>query len=563
MRKCDAITSVGFRLLVLALCLCGAAPTRADTLGVAWRLPAAGVWPPAVFADRVVFKSGDTLTARRLDTGVKIWSKDFAGMRYGTGVLAAGKRYVYVLSGKELLVIDPETGKKVRARTMAGPISVSYASGSVYVTGVKGIYRYDERAVKRRGRARGFTGELRGARGDYVVLHVPQGGGIKKGPARLEVINLKSGRRTYKFKLLPRGGHRVLQVDDSKVVFIDHSKNVGGKNDRKLYYTEANYRRAKKLRDLSLASLYSSPRSDVFWAVGSGSGLVFVGSHGSKPGPSTLQAYNPALGKTVWTRKGRVTSMGLLLHRGRLWTGGVTRGGASRLLAYSPDDGSTVLSVRLDSPGQRAPVAAGKGLLVRTQKSIYFISPSAANDKAVASAATPPKPPVQGKPLPVKARTGWRLIKNVAAKYLVQIPAAWHDEGIRRLGKKGFMVPFVRKQKVWGRVIHQGTVHLLSSSAQGKDVKGVWGYVLARRQARNPGLTLIRVRNVPDVGGSGLPGLKAIYRVTNSRGNQTEERCLCVVNRGVAYVLTATVAPYQKPYIWTEIEGIFRSFWPL
>ena len=563
MRKRDVKRAAGSLVLVLALCLWGEAPARADKLGVAWKLPAAGVWPPAVLADRVVFKSGDTLTARRLDTGKKIWSADFAGLRYGTGVLAAGTRYIYVLAAKQLLVIDPGTGKKVRARAVAGPISVSHAAGSVYVTGVKGVSRFDEEAVKRLGRARRYTGELRGARKGHVVLHVPRGGGIKKGPERLEVVNLKSGRRTYTFKLLPGGGHRVILVDDRRVIFIDHSKNVGGKNARKLYYTEADYRRAKKLRDLSLASLYGSATTDVFSAVGTGAGLVFLGNRGPGRGPSTLQAYNPVLGRSIWTRKGSVTSTGLLLHRGRLWTGTVTRRGASRLVAYSPDDGSTVQSVGLDSPGQRAPVAAGEGVLVRTQKSIYFISPSAAGKKVVASASSPPAPPARGKPLPVKARPGWRLIKNAVARYLIQLPPVWHDEGIRRLGKKGYMVPFVRKQKVWGRVTHQGSVHLYSSGAEGRDAKGVWGFVLARRQARNPSLKLIKLQFLPDVGGSGSPGVLAIYKVSRRRGIWSEERCLCVVKGDVAYVLTATVASRQSAHIWTEIAGILRSFRPL
>ena len=72
-----------------------------------------------------------------------------------------------------------------------------------------------------------------------------------------------------------------------------------------------------------------------------------------------------------------------------------------------------------------------------------------------------------------------------------------------------------------------------------------------------------KVRRVKDVGGAGVPGIKAIYWINGPMGGVVEERCLCVVKGGVAYVLTASVKPFQKPFIWTEIEGIFRSFRPL
>lgn len=551
--------------LTLILGLCVAAPARADALGVAWKVPASGVWPPAVLSDRVIFKSGDTLTARKLDSGKELWSADFAGLRYGAGVMAAGDKYVYVLSGKELLVIDPATGKKVRSRTLAGPISVSYASGSVYVTGTRGVYRYDAKAIKRLGRAKGYTGELRGARGHHVVLHVPRGGGIKAGPGRLEVVSLRSGRRTYTFKLLPGGGHRVVMVDERKVVFIDHSRQAGGKNARKLYYTEADYVKANKLRDRSLARLYTAGDRDVFSAVGTpGSGLVFLGNRGSKKrGRSTLLAYKPATGKVAWTRKGRVTATDLLQHRGRIWTGVVSKGGAARLVAYSPDDGSTVLTVAVGSPLQRPPVAAGKGVLVRTKKYVYLLS-SSAPVKAVAPATLPEKkPPVTAGPPTVKVRPGWRQISSPRGRYLAQLPAGWHDEGLRKLGKKGrFMTPLVRKQKIWGRIIHQATVFLYVAGDEGRNARGVFDYALALRKRRNPTLRVTKLRKVKDVGGSGAAGLKAIYWVTGRQGHMVEERSLCVVKGGRAYVLTASVAPHQKPFIWTEIEGIFRTFRP-
>ncbi len=552
--------------LMLILGLCVAAPARADALGVAWKVPASGVWPPAVLGDRVVFKSGDTLTARKLDSGKELWSADFAGLRYGTGVMAAGDKYVYVLSGKELLVIDPATGKKVRSRGLAGPLSVTFASGSVYVTGSKGVYRYDARAVKRLGRAKGYTGELRGARGHHVVLHVPRGGGIKAGPERLEVVSLRSGRRTYKFKLLSGGGHRVVMVDERKVVFIDHSRKARGKNARKLYYTEADYRKANKLRDLSLARLYTAVDRDLFSAVGTaGSGLVFLGNRSQKPGVSTLMAYNPATGKVSWTRKGRVTDTDLLLHRGRLFTGVVTGRGAARLVAYSPDDGSTVITVPVGSPLQRPPVAAGKGVLVRTKKYVYHLAPGATGKAVVAPATLPEKkkPPVVAGPPRIKVRPGWRLISDARARYLAQLPAGWHDEGLRKLGKKGrYMTPLVRKQKVWGRVIHQATVFLYVASAKGRTPRGVFDHALALRKRRNPTLRVTKLRRVNNVGGSGAMGLKAIYWVTGRKGRMEEERSLCVVKGGRAYVLTASVAPHQKAFIWTEIEGIFRAFRP-
>lgn len=548
-------------LLVLAQL---AAPGQAagEPFRVAWKLPAAGVWPPVVLGDRAVFKSGDSITARQLDSGKVLWTKNLPGLRYGAGVLAGDGDYIYLLSNTELLVLDVKTGNKLRARPVSGPTSVQAHDGSVYVTGKKGVLRFDARAVKRLGRARGQVGELKGAAGDHAVLFHPRTAkGPGKGPQRLDVVNLKTGKRSYRFKLLPGGGHRLVLVDERHVVFIDYSRrDKAGKNRRKLYYTEADYRRSKKLKDRALSSHYTAAASDTFWVSRAGSGLLFVGNHGAPAASSALLAYDPALDKTVWSRRGRVTSMGLLLHRGRLWTGVISANGrTSHAVTYSPDDGAAVHRLRLDAPGQQRPVPAAGGVLLRTKKSIYHLVPGPAEP------VKPPKPkqPVT-RPLPTRAKPGFRLVTDRNVGFVLQLPAQWTHERdrARHLGGLRHVVPFGRKRRNWRGTIYQASVTLHTEAAKGKDARAVWHELLRRRKQRDPLLKVGQARKISDVGGSGQPGLVGTYTLTGPGRRRTVEQGLCVVLGDKAYVLISTVTRFGKPHIWQEIEAIYRSFRP-
>jgi hypothetical protein len=554
---------VAFSLIVVGVFLAGRAG-RAEPggYGVAWKLATTGVWPPAVVAGKMVLKNGDTLTAHSLADGREVWKKKLDSLRYGAGVLDAGGRYVYVLGGNALYLLDPADGRVVKRKPMRNPSYVYYYAGSVYVVLGREVRRYDHSGDKVIAKAKGYSGEIRGADGDYVVLYTHVADDPRTSPKRLIVVNLRTGKKTYEFKLLPAGWHRVIRTGRGHLVFIDYSQRKGdGTNPKKLYFTEADYVRSKKVRDQALhkkhPASYGSGAGDTFWAATDASGIVFIGNHGAAGDPAHLMAYDPGQDKVLWSRGGAVLTMGLLLHKGKLWTGVTDREGEAHAVAYSPDDGSQIVRLPLDAPGTGQPVKAGQRVLLRTRDSVYCFAPGTAVAPAVS-------PGVTDQPIPTKARPGWRLYRDRTAGYLIQTPRAWRFDRAKliKMGGLRMSIPFVRTAPVKGKNAYLGSVHVLTWEAAGRDADALWRSVYTQRKHLARDVRVLKVYKVNNVGGSGVGGVKAVYTFRSPSGYPVQMRSMCVVSHGVAFELRGWAGPQKPAEIWEEIEGILASFRP-
>ncbi len=548
--------------LALSLVLFGGAAQGEVKYRAQWKVASTGVWPPTVFGTSVLFKSGNTLSAHSLESGKRLWQVNIPDLRYGAGIMAAGDTHIYVLSKLGVLMLDPATGKQVKQKKIAGANSVLYRPGSVYVSGSKGIYQLDPTLAKQQGVALGFTGELRGADAQYVVIYCHEAGpGAGKGsPNRLKVVDLKRGKQVYQFKLLPGGGHKVIKVGGGRVVFIDYTRKQRGKNSTKLYYTEADYVRSKKLKDISLSDQYKSAKSDTFWVAGDPGGQLFFANHGDPGAPSVLLAYDPAQGKVLWSRGGQVSSMGVLLHKGKLWTGLNKKGGPAKAVLYSPDDGNPVFSHPLDSPGTGSPVATGEAVLLRTRKSVYCFVP------AVKKAPSPTvKPAIIGTTDdPDTPRPGWKMMRHKPSGFVIQIPQRWHLDKKKKvkLGGVRHVIPFARKQKLGKRVAYVGSVTVLTWEAAGRNVDQLWQSIYAQRRGISPDVRVTKVHRVKNVGGTGVTGIRAVYSFKGPRGYPVQLRSLCLIHHGVAFELRAWAGPSRPAEIWKQVEQIFSTFKP-
>lgn len=536
--------------LALGLVLCRPVPAAAQGYAEAWKLATTSVWPPAVIDGKVILKNGDTLAAHGLTDGAEVWKKKLKSLRYGSGVLAAGAKRIFVLAGKGMYIVDPATGKVLDRRKMDSPSYVYHHGGSVYVVAKNGIFRINAATGKVISKTRGYTGEIRGADRDYVVLYSSE-----TAAKRLIVVNLKSGKKTYEFKLLPRGWHRVVKVDAGRVVFIDYSRRGSdGANAKKLYFTEADYVRSKKVKDKALhkrfPETYSSAARDHFWTATDDSGIVFIGNHGAGEQSSSLMAYDPGHDKMLWSRSGAMIHMGLLLHRGKLWTGVTDSEGNSHAVAYSPDDGSLLFRLPLDAAGTGQPVAAGSRVLVRSRASVHCFAPAS---KAVSGGTAKPA-----------TTTGWRTYRDRTAGYLIQTPKTWHFQRSKllKMGGLRMSIPFVRTDNVGGKKRFLGSVHVLTWEAAGRDVNTLWNSVYTQRRQLNPEVRVVKVNKVHNVGGTGLTAIKAVYTFRSKQGYPVQLRSLCVVSHGVAFELRGWAGAVQPAQIWREIEGIFRTFRP-
>jgi hypothetical protein len=544
-------------LVVIGLfALTWSSPARGEEqYAVQWRLRTTSVWPPVLVDGKVILKSGDVLAAHAIDSGRLVWTQKLANLRYGEGVVSGGGTTICVLNDEGLLLLGASDGQVLAKKTIVGPTSVLYAGGSVYVTGARTLYRFDARGRLLQ-QARGFSGELRGADGDYAAIFTHRTDtGPKQSPKRLTVVNLKTGKQAYEFKLLPTGSHRVVKVVDGRVVFIDYSQRTpSGENPNKLYYTEADYRLSRKIKDVSLADKYTAAAADTFWIAADSAGVVFLGNHGAPGEPSTLTAYDPRQAKTLWSRRGTVVAMGLLLHRGRLWTGTVTQAGVAQVVAYGADNGSTLFTHALDAPGTGSPVALDDRVLVRSRDSITCLGPRPA------PASVPVTQPVGGQPI---AKPGWRMFRDRVAGYLVQTPSTWayNKASMRNLGGLRFIIPFSRVGVIAGRPSTIGMVHLLTWEAAGRDADGLWRSVYAQRQQLNPDVRVTKVERVAKVGGTAGSGVLASYTFYKG-GYPMQLRSLCVVDHGVAFELRGWASAYSPQEVWREVEGIFASFRP-
>jgi outer membrane protein assembly factor BamB len=542
-------------LLLVGSTTKAAAESEPTAFELRWKLQSSGLWPPAISGDRLVVKTGETVAAYSVSSGRLLWTRRLDNLKLGEGTVAAGERYVYLLGSGGLELLDLQSGQPAGKRALSDPTGLLFQGGSLYVSDGAGLLRLDESGSKLLQKATGFRGELRGADGDHVAIfrHQPSSDG-KASPKRLTVVNLRTGKVAFEFKLLPTGAHQVARMGEGRISFIDYTvgRPSPGKpgtddagNPRKLYYTEADYVRGKKIRDISLSAKYTSTRADVFWIAVAPSGRVFLANHGRPGDPSTLFAFDPEQGKTLWTRSGEVASMGLALHQDRLWTGVTGNSGEGLLVAYNPETGDVISRLPLDAAGTGAPALAGSSLLVRTRSSIYCLAPH--------------RPvPLEGRP----AAVTWRMFRDRVAGYLIQVPDTWrfNRQSMRKLGGPRFVIPFERRDPNGGAG-PLATVHILTWEAAGRDAQALWRSVYAQRVRSHPQVKVLSLVRVPAQGGSGPPALIASYTFRKAGGEPVEMRSLCVISHNIAFELRGWVAPAAH-HLWAEVEGIFKSFQP-
>ena len=537
-----------------------------------WTVATAGVWPPAISGDRVILKSGNTISAHSIKSGALLWKTKVKRLRYGSGVVAACDDYVYLVGSTGLHVLGAKDGQELHLRVMDEPISVLVHGTSVYVSSSKGVVRLNLSAKKTIGRARGISGELQGADGRYVAL-VTRKREKGKQVKRLEVVDLKKGKSIYRFKLLTRGAHQIVSFGGDKLVFIDYTRaDAGGKNARKLYYTEADFVKFKKIRDVNLSAHYGDARSDQLRAVAGPGGQLFVVGQGGPGVKASLLAYDPPSGKLLWNRTGEVATMGLTLAGGALWTGVTDEQGASKAAVLQPDDGTVLFTLKLDAPGTGSPVAVGERVLVRTRKSVVCFGPAAQKvaatkplDKAPPDKASPVDNKTAAPSLPTVgpgSRPRHRSLTDAAVGYRLEFPVRWTLDKARVLTMGGVrkVVPLVRHGKGRRRTVPVGAVQVLTWEAAGRDADGLWRSVYAQRKRLSPKLKVTAVHRVANAGGLGVSGIRAVYTFRGPKGAKMQMRSLCVVSHNVAFELRGWVRAKAPPAVWDQVEAIFASF---
>jgi len=536
-----------------------------------WKVAAPDAQPLKVIHDRVIIKNKAALAAYSLDTGALLWRKALPRARFGKGKISVGDHFIYLLTRQGLHLYDPLNGRKVRFVKISRPSSLLFRTASIYVSGQAGITRMDESAQKRLGRAKKVRGTIRGADGQYVAVYVEQPEArsrkskarrpSKKIIKRLEVLDLNSGKRTYTFKLLPSGDHQVLSMGHKRLVFLDYSRiDDEGNNSQKLYYTKADYVLSKKLQDLSFSHMYLAPRSDIFQATAGPGQQVFIVNHGVPGTPSWLMAHDLGRDKTLWTRKGVVASTGVLHHGQRLWTSATKKDWSSRLVVYDAKDGSTVYSQPLDAPAVGTPMGKDKRVLVQTDKTIYCFQPAA--PKPVTTAA--PKPVTTATPTPAPETAQWWTHTDRLSGFTLGLPRTWQldQQRVMKLGGVRSVIPFARLKKGTGSKGYLGSVQVLTYEAAGRTAEALWRSVLAQRKSLSPGVRVISLSRVYDIGGSGLSGIRALYRFRAKQGYWVRLTSLCVISHGVAFELRGWAGSLRPKKIWREINGIFARFKP-
>ncbi|MCC6747066.1 MAG: PQQ-binding-like beta-propeller repeat protein [Deltaproteobacteria bacterium] len=570
-----------FTVSMLCAALLSNPAHAASELRPQWRLRERVAWPPAIVGGALVLKRGDELAGYGLTDGRRLWTRRYGRLREGERTLAGGRRFAYALTLRGLLVLDPSTGRIVTQRPTPGATGLLATDDSVFVTTRTELLRLDETGQRVLGRA-AATGALRAARADHAVLYRVESRPSTPGsPKRLLVVDLRSGREVFSFKLLPSGEHQVVELRDARLAFLDYSRaTASGVNPRKVFYTEADYLRGAKTMDRPLSERYSSSSADRFFAVRAPSGVLYVANVGSPREPSQLFAYLPERKQTRWARSGELVSTGLLLHAGGLVAAVNGREGGSQLVLYSPTDGNTVHQQPLDGLAEGAPVAAGALVLAHTRGSVACFSlgetPSAASTPppptnppppAAPSASAPPAPhtgiPAETTPPAGTGPAGFRLYRDRLAGYEVRLPEAWRLDRtrIRRFGGVRLAVPFVRSGlDTAGVPRYQASLQVLVREAAGQDAEGLWRSVYQQRAQQDPQVKVLLVQRprLP----SGQRAVLATYLTRSASGYPEQVRSLCVVSHGVAFELRARLAPGFLGRLWPEVMQIFRTFHP-
>lgn len=537
-------------LIILAQPNAASAASADESWGIAWSVPASGPWQPALSGDVVIARSGDQVGAYRLRDAKRLWLTRIDQLASGRHVLAAGPRHVYVLADTALHVLRPTDGQTLHSFPLERATRVLVASGTPYVADKNGVKRLDAAGERVLGSTM-ITGTLERAAGDYAVLH--RWIAKAKGPNRLSVVSLKDGAVAYEFKLLPTGDHRVADFDGERLVFVDHSRFDRGQG-AKLYYTEADVKNARKLRDVALSTHFAQSRNEDVDVGRSASGQLYIASYGPIGAAATLLAYDPAQNRVLWTRSGNYAVSEISVFGGRLWT--TVRGEDARteVVAYDAESGDTRLRVPLEQePVLGAPIELGERVLLRTRDKLLCLSQGGVA-QPIATAG-----PQTDAPAESEGKTGWRVHRDPELGYSIEVPESWQLEQklVKQFGNGRHAIPFVAYDE--GRAGRQyvASVHVLVRPAGGQDVEAVWRSVIDHWSSKHRDVRVVRLRRFRV---DGVEQIFGVYSFLDGRFNRQQARSLCMVKGGKAYELRARASATAPSGTWRRIAQIMRGF---
>ncbi len=541
----------------LALLLASVLPASAQGGGAAvtrWRLPSRTLQPADRVGERLFGRAGDEIVAIDIKTGKKLWGTRIGNLRPGARVVGADAKAVYALGETGLYVLALDSGAIMHTQALKRPRELMLASGSIYVALNRGVVRFASGGRKRLAKSKRFTGMLRGAAGRHVLLYRdlrgqrrPKGK-LRGSPERLTVVDLKKNKKVYEFRLIRGGGHHVVRFTQDRLAFLDYSRQKTGKGEKKLFFTEVDYRANKKLRDLSLKHHYGAAIADVFHgrAVGDNGLILAQTGPGCGPKAPSKLLYLDLDEKTVRWTISRPAPLGVPLRRGgQVWA---SVGGATpRLLAVELDNGKVARELRLASPAASTlRRGVGDALLLRDAKGLVALSTTATAKVAPASKPT------------AHTQKGWRRYRDTIAGYVIELPEAWrlNPKHVRHFGRGAFAVPFVRYEITGGRWRFLASIHVLVRPARGQTIDQLWRAVLAQRRAR---AGVVKVLDVTRKTRANVPHLDGRYSFKNRFHTTEIARSLCVVSHGVAFELRARVRSKAKA-VEAEISKIFARF---
>lgn len=534
--------------LILLAGLVLPASVRAEQLGAErWKIARPALQIAGVLGTQLFGRDGDELLALDLKSGKKVWSTRIGNLLSGKRTLAVDKNGVYALGTTGLYVLAPASGAIMHTAPLSKPREILRVGRSLYVSHEKGVVRFASGAHKQLAASDRYQGRVQGAEGDVVLLYrvLPRKG--KRGsPQRLTAVDLKKGRQVYEFRLLPTGGHRVIGMGAGRLSFIDFSKNLRGKNPSKLFLTEVDYRKNKKLHDIALKHHYVDPKSDRFFALPAGPGAVLLVQNGPIDATSSVLVLDLHKKQVRWQHKAQEPFGQPVITGGRRVWLARGRGKARHLVAYALVDGKEkARTAALSAPEVGAPQPlAGGALVVRTKAGLRCLQPGA----AVAAS----------RPAIVDPTRGWRLYRDTLAGYTIKLPTQWklNPRHVRHFGPDAFAVPFVRYQVQGDRWIFQASVHVLVRPSRGQTADEVWKAVLAQRGRRTP----VKIVGTQRRTRNGLAEVFGSYSFRNRYGAEETAQSLCLVSHGLAFELRARVRPAAAAQLAKEVQQIFQTF---
>ena len=505
---------------------------------------------------------GDQISLMSTQDGSLRWETRIGGLLPQLATL--GNRYAYVVSKSSLFVLAVETGTIGTVVPLSKPTSIRSTRDSIYVSDQKGIHRFSVDGSKHLSSTK-LLGTLEAADDDFVAIYSNRQ--LRNGTIRnvLRVIRMTDERSkktkstkkgtTYKFRLLTDGSHQITRFSAGIMSFVDYSRSVRGTNQRKLFFTEANYKTGKKLRDINLGKHYTADDPDQFQAELTDNSTLVLVSHGpNRAGRIRAIALDHA--KQRWMHPVLSSAQISRPIRGArsqkdIWVMDSSKDKThTRIRALSLVDGSMTTQVTNKEHSKRFYVRANTLLLVASRGMIALHE--------------------QPKKLEVKENTNsqpieptWPTFRDRLVGFTVQFPTSWtlDRKKIRRYSAKQLSIPFVRRGDVGKRAnAFIASIHILVRPSRRQTVSDLWSAIIKQRSDRSGTPATILSKRDGHIGKS--KSLLGAYRFRNRFGTNEQARSMCIVSHGFAFEMRARVNPQANPVIWTEIDRILQTFRP-